>query len=400
VKSEAADGETGVADVEPWDGAGGDKPQWVDLPGEAAGCKVQRLANPEQVHVVDWIPCDGIDGCEWAKYPTGVVGAGRGTGGFIGSLQGKTVVSHFVKAPSASGGAIIYATEEGQALDGFRPDPSMKECLIGHAPVGPNGYGAPIWVFDDKYYTKSGGIVVRAGSEPVLFTLPPSQTGAAGSFAMSATRWAWTWVMPSRLTSISATDGSDFRLLRTAGTGGVFDLGAVRGCHGHFVFDEDYAHEAGVHRVRISITDGLTEASPYLSATNDDDLLMRGDTGTHVAWLRAVNKQDSAVYERLELWASPFSPDPAQLKPEKIGDCAGKYVTVNRQASGFGYYSSSQILGAMDFVQETWDIAAKSVKRVPYPPGVGGIAVVGMTQSHAWVSASNPVLTMYRFAVK
>jgi hypothetical protein len=197
-------------------------------------------------------------------------------------------------------------------------------------------------------------------------------------------------VLPSRLSSVNASDGSDFKFLAFGSNGAVKEASGVVSAGSYFLVDESMAIDGGESNYRIAITDGNSEPIPLLNPPDNEWHAMPGYAHSHIAWQRGINRKQTGEFERVEIWAAPFTPDPAALKPFKVGDGMVNYILPHLHIAGFGYYAVAQWLpNNIDFVEMIWNLSTKQSKTIAYPTGWGPTAVsaVGMTKTHAWIMA-------------
>jgi hypothetical protein len=152
----------------------------------------------------------------------------------------------------------------------------------------------------------------------------------------------------------------------------------------------------------ITTTDGTSPPSPYLAPTDGSFYDIGVGAGPYVAWFRGINRTNINVYGSVELWASPYDPDPTKLAPFKVDDYAYPNMLPLLGAGGrVAAVADSGQLGST----VVWDVATRkrSVYTLPdnyqvSPP------YLGLTSTHLWVQgASGPNVPpdMYvRFTLK
>jgi hypothetical protein len=166
------------------DGFAPQVPVWEAQPGDVHGCRVDRLANPSQVRVFSWKPCEGIPGCEFAEADPTI----GGTLSYLHSVamhQGSVVAGVVLHQNGYHNRAVMFTDEAGRALDGYRPDPEQTLFTSGVAAVGESRYGVIICNLDDaKQQANCGGVAAGLGTAPEVFSLIPNLVGVPGQAPM------------------------------------------------------------------------------------------------------------------------------------------------------------------------------------------------------------------------
>lgn len=384
---EAAPGDSGAsADVV--DGALA-VPTWSLLPGDAAGCPVERLTNPEQVRLFSWVPCEGVSNCERAVITEGVLPYGPEYQAWAPACsvsdQSGVVRLGMVQAGM---GETFFALEDGTVFDGFRPAPG-HECTTGGAAIWGDRYGVPILAYPDGG-TRAGGVLHTVGdtAQPGLFTLPSLPGGPQATW-MGSDRWAWWWVLPERLVSISAKDGGDVATFAPTNpsTGPVVALGRATTAGPLFLFEERVVPEAGAYTTRIAASDGKQPSTPYLTPTDDSHYGAIAFSGSHVGWMRGVSPKGGNEFDHVEVWGSPYSPDPSALEPEKIGEYPLPHISASSHTGGHGKYAVSYAVQQNPtLVQElVWDLKSKTKTTFHLPEDVIAKWPMGITSEFLWV---------------
>lgn len=365
------------------------KPIWQDMVGTVGGCKVQRLANPQDVRVFNWTPCDSIPGCEMAVYDRNVLSAEGGV--LANTVVRETptgVIAALVLIDRQTPIAVLFTDAEGQAFDGYRTYPDVVECNCGIASLSDNRFGVNVcWLYSSEKKSSCGGILNSRGGSPVLFDVPPKLFGVpGGGTKMGDTRWLWFWVMPTRLTSVSSTDGSGFSIpVSVVPTGAVIDITAVDSSGPLFLVGAVLTPDGGSGGGTIVATDGISPAQPYLDPPTGSLYGAPGFAHSHVAWMRGIGQKSTNIFDQVEIWASPYSADPKQLVPEKIGDHGDKNLASrSTYGAGHGIFFVVESDGNGWAKGAIWDLAAKTKREVPYPHGFSASGVPGVTKTHVW----------------
>lgn len=116
---------------------------------------------------------------------------------------------------------------------------------------------------------------------------------------------------------------------------------------------------------RILATDGVS--APYdLVAEPAADLAGPGFTGTHLVWQRGVGTFGSSGWQTVELWASPYSADPANIVPTKLTTLPWHFVSTELRAA-HGRVSIMDLDSAA--AVHVWTVPAAEHRVFNTPPG-------------------------------
>ncbi len=373
-------------------------PQWVTIPGKVAGCEIQRLSNAQQLRVFQWEPCPGIAGCERTVTNPNVFSNVDGAAYSMGAVSddsGITRMGFETGDPAHPGPEVYYTTEDGQAIDGFRAL-GQPVCAAGTTIRG-DRRAMDVALFPQGTPGQFGGILSSyvGNAPPVLFDLPQAQVGGPSGFdnPLGDTRWVWTWAEPERLTSVSAVDGTDFReFVRVQPYGPLIFVEYPVTTGPLFLFHEYLVDaDAGTATAIIASSDGIAAPTPYLTPTDDSFFILPGYAGTHVAWVRGLHPTDVDTFASVEMWASPYSPNPADLKPYKADDVpftygSGSYVAAHGKYAAI--YGTSQTPPTAQIL--IWNLASKTRQTINMGPDLAVKTAYGLTQSYLYVGSAPP----------
>lgn len=102
------------------------------------------------------------------------------------------------------------------------------------------------------------------------------------------------------------------------------------------------------------------------------------------AWQEGSNGSFTAGYENVEVWAAPFTKDPASLVPHKVADLPNRHLYSH--AHGEGWYMvrleplDLTTAGKVRLVK----LATDSYVDLDPPEGYGFTELVGMAGGEAW----------------
>jgi hypothetical protein len=370
-------------------------PEWETMTGKVAGCEIQKLVNSAQLRLFEWEPCDGIDGCERTKTNKNVFSDAYGAGWMGTSVvrddDGVTRLGLVTGDPTQSSMAVYYATDDGQALGGYRPLGSDL-CVPATAIRGARRATSVVVRPEGKPFLSGGMLDTFDGAPPVLFDLPSGQMGSPTPEVLGDERWVWDWVMPERLTSVSASDGGDFReIVKVQYDGPLVKVGNLVTTGPLFLFSELFVdQDAGTVTRIIASSDGVAAPEPYLVPSDDSFFLFPGFAGTHVGWIRGIHPTDTNAFERVEMWAAAYSPNPAELQPYMIealpyGFGAGSY------AAAHGKYAAVYPVDSETWTHEIiWDLATKAKQVIDIGPNVVVRSHYGLTKEYVWLGTAPP----------
>ena len=161
------------------------------------------------------------------------------------------------------------------------------------------------------------------------------------------------------------------------------------------------ATDGGKLGANIVVTDGISPPSPYLDPPSDSWYGLPIFAHSHIAWMRGVNPTQINLFERVELWASPYTADPAQLKPQKVSDWPDKYFNINGWAGAFGTIAVVTTAADGTSLEDTiWNLDSMTTYKYAIPPAQPHDDLrcsPGVTHTHSYVQKWN---TIMRFALK
>ena len=107
---------------------------------------------------------------------------------------------------------------------------------------------------------------------------------------------------------------------------------------------------------------------------------------SHVAWLQGTGFQDYNEYDHVEVWASPYSPDPSQLAPFKLGNEPERPSIQGYIMGGHGLMAYGIIRTGMEYrVTVIWDLESKTRLERVLPSNIWSRQPLGVTRNHYWM---------------
>jgi hypothetical protein len=386
------------------------QPIWAPLTNTPIGCPMDRLVNPSQVRAFTWTPCAGVASCEQMVLLPFL--EGQYPGGIVEEEAGKTRV--ILAAGTKQMRMVLFASDDGWLLDAYRaPSGPPKYCTPFAGALRGTHSGVMVGANFDKPPGKLGGLVHALGdpSDPIPFDVTlPFGFGPAGAanIPMAAGRWAWK-SSPDRLLSVATADAADLRVVAQARawdtTSSILAIDSIDTNGSTFMLGAPMVTKEGGVTSIIATTDGKNPPTPYIVSPDGSFYDYAAYAGSHVAWLRGIDAQAVNVYKRVELWASPYDPDPSKLKPFKVDDwpftsmgqllgAAGRVAALAGAPADGGIANTTAVWDLSRKVQQIYTLPANHQVAPPY---------LGLTSTHLWVQASpapNTPTDMYvRFAL-
>ncbi len=365
----------------------GKDPIWAPLEHYPAGCPVDRVQNAAEVRAFTWKACEATNDCEEMVFTSALSGSVPFPASRVAEEGGTMRV--MLSAHDSSYTYVIFAGDSGWMVDAYRVANSSPHCLITSGASAGDRYGSVVTYLDpNPTKVRVGGLLHSFGAAgpPMSFDIDPAPPGSgpAAHPPMSSSRWMWTYY-PDKLISVATKDGAD--LVTVAGpvdTGPLLGLKGPISIGDTFLFSETYLPEGGPLSGFIASSNGVDPPTPYLVPPDTSFYAYPVFAGTHLAWFRGIGVIGPNQYQAVEIWASPFSVDPAGLQPYKVGD-----FPANSTAESVGGHGRFATLSAKDApaYAETyvWDLAKKTHASFVLPGGRRKYAYFGLTSTHLWM---------------
>lgn len=376
-------GSGGSAGGHAWNAA----PEWKPTSTVVAGCTIERLVNAPDVRFFTWAPCSWSPAdCEQAVLNPDLVGPDPDLVGSGSTVQDDGTTVRVGLEFDSPGDEALFATQDGMGLAGIRPALSSG-CHTGGVSLRTSRFGVQIWRDTSQ---DSGGVLgdLDGGAEPVGFTLGNPPPGSPQGLALGPTRWLWWW-SGYGYGSVSASDGSGYAELATLHSPEDFAyLGPPVATGKLFLFDALLGGDAGLEQGAIFYSDGVAAPQAYLQPTAPDTYYGRPIyAGGYVAFFKGIGFQAVDRYDSVELWASPYSDDPAQLQPVKVADMP----FTSMPARPIGGWGLAAFAGASPKKPLwVWNLAKGAQRTYQLPADHTPQAILGVTRTHLWLGASKP----------
>jgi hypothetical protein len=366
------------------------------------------MVNAPAVRAFTWQPCEGVSGCEQMVLTPLL--QGTYPGGIVEEEPTQTRVILYGTANQTW--TLVFANEDGWLLDAYRVPTMPNDCRLFAGAARGSQSGVLLLSQINIPPGRLGGLVHRFGdpADPIAFEAKTSFGYGPSDVPMGDGRWAWL-CQPDRLLSVATGDAGDLTVVAESHAWDVssrvlqIDSIATNGAT-FLVGDTVLAPDGGVTGI-ITSTDGKSPPSPYIVSTDGSWYDHAVYAGAYVAWFRGIGWTGVNQFTKVELWASPYDPDPAKLVPFKVDD--------------YGFASMVQLLGAAGRVAalapfspdgggptttQVWDVSTKKSTMFTLPAGHQvSPPYLGLTSTHLWVKAApapsnmNPPDMYVRFAL-
>lgn len=365
-------------------------PVWEPF-GAAGGIVFEHLKNASDLRLFRWTPCPEVQNCQVAEFvnpalcgdkpnvqPTSIV-----------NDDGMTVRAAIGLFRSDYGLAVAV-DDEGRVLEGFRCRDPNGVCNL----MMPGLWGKRfvVDVLESQYqmlHLALGSFDALPGS-PTTIDSSGFAAGSPGERRMGTSRLVYRWTPGTRLWSVSNVDGADLKVFAAVTSdASVWEIGAPDSTGTYFIFDEAL-DVGGQFATRIEISDGITAAVPYIVPVQGEYVGSPRYAHSHVCWLRGTQMESLYSFGKVEIWASPFDPDPSKLQPYKVGDWLGSSIgTVG--TGGHGKYAiPSDSATALYRETAIWDLAGKTVVYRMLPSNMNIRDYLGVTRTHLWMTGTDP----------
>lgn len=295
-------------------------------------CTFERLSNPGQTRVFRWVEGPGPDE-ESTVSPYWVSGQVSLLATKMTSIGAPRIV---LMEYGASSRTIYFTDLEGWAFDAFRGGADCSQ----YGDVGPSRYGI-VAPQDPANGKQLGGLLFDYDvPQPTVFLHPVGPPGIGPTpTLMGDARWLFRYFAP-QLWSVDLASGMSLMQVSTYVDGETIEQGDATTSGGEFVFarltvDPGSGDATGA----LMITDGSVAAEPYLIPPPNTEFLMRpAFAHTHLGWLRGINPVSVNKFEKLELWATAWTPEPGSVVPYFVADVPG--TSTSEASGGEGWYQA------------------------------------------------------------
>jgi hypothetical protein len=386
-----AAGKGGVGGESDTGGGGGAAPVGLTFTpiGELGACKVLQATNAAAFQAFSWKACEGLENCEEAVFNPAVLPGADSY--FIGGLvqdDGSSVrLGHvFTNASLPHNMNALFFREDGQLLDAFLLDGNT--CLPAETSLWGSHYAflildatPPVSAWGASVGTFGMGPPTIAPVTPLGFSSHRHHLGES--------RWAWQWV-GGTMSSVSSLDGGgQSTFVVSSETEGILDAVNLTGTGKTFLFEVYRGTPTNWH-VEIGASDGIQPAWGYLAPAKGEDVGSPAFAHSHVAWRKGLERKDLNVYGKVELWASPFSEDPAKLTPTKVADLNSINLS-SQTLGGWGRVAtideSTANLAKAFFV---WNLQSQTFVKRQIHPKREIRDLLGLTRSHLYIGENKP----------
>ncbi len=364
-------------------------PVWSSI-GDVGPCKVQRIINPGKVQPpFSWTSCGA--GCEdgelqtWGTLTHAWMGASsvRGTGG-----QAQVAIQ-LTRATGGSEGPdlALLVDRDGKLLQAVRTDISGDDglCVVGSVSTRGSLFGVtmahltPEGLIGDVFIALlpvEGDEGTRVSSVGLAPQLPQAMT-------MGDEVVAWHMGYSDAINTVDIAELGTARQVVPPAAAPVAWRGIAAGCGAMFLLEEA-AQVGDAVLPRVTYTDGKSSSAQVYLSEPGVGYSMARCADSHVAFLRGTGQQDRVErFDKVEVWASPFTADPAALAPVRIDELSVNSIVNGMSLAGGGYgrYGFRESPSSL----RVWDLEAGD-KWVWTPTnGLDFGAVMGFTETELWM---------------
>jgi hypothetical protein len=381
-------------------------PDWKEV-GKIQGYPILKLQNPSSFQAFVWKPCDwtNVPGCEQAWIDEKFTRLNEKTSIFVTAHDNGTQTHSVLVSYKSEEQVAIVTDENGLALDAFYNNDENFAFTIFDIYGSQYGINARV-----KKTLKAGFIL---GNSKQYFTLNDWDNSGIlnGSVltwaAMGKERFSSQWT-GNGIQSYSIKDGVQNRFVEVLKLNpdalGVDDLTSTGD---HFLYTTYNYTTYSTPQTMIS--NGKDPGIPYTTPPPGAADGSIEYANSHVAWLRGFNQKSTNDYEKVELWASEFSPDPTKLKPYKVSSVTGgQNTTANWGLHGgwgriaYGEYDLNSSGQFINIRVRVFDLKTLEKRDIPIPLGERARFIHGVTRSHVWFvtdSFDNAPRQLYRWKI-
>ncbi len=352
--------------------------------GSVETCNFERLIEPAGKQIFSWSACDGPPGCERATFDPEVLKTG-GSWKTLNAIyplskvhdDGTSIRISLLIVGYLEPQQVWIVDETGTVLDAYRTFDIGDDCRL----IGTEMWGDRLAILFNVGMTnslpKQGLLLAAVGQAAPPTMLVLNTDFLVGHLAMGTTRLGYGF--GGRLATLSNATGSDEHVVMQLDpfSGGA---SALTSSGARFLFDRQMFQPPAPSE--IDVTDGIEPATPYLVPPQGSDYFKARWTGSHVAWLRGIDQDiPSGAYGSIEVWSSPFSPNPAELVPQKLGNSTIKYVP-GEVVAGWDRFAFRPDIDTV----EVWEIPSGTAQEVSAPPNSPWWHLIGLSHSHLWAT--------------
>ena len=338
-------------------------PKWVAMDlGFPACTKLERLENGNAAPpAFSWGPCAlGIDGCQQMTFSSTYPTVGTRVVGGPGAYDDGTNKWIMIDVGSADltppRHLFVANLDTGVIAQGFRMGTAATSCRPFSGAVGAGRLAIPftddnaptpdmmdVAILVGKLDGSSWAVspVTKISGGPIV-SLANGRVGLNWAGGVVVTTIDWDTAQGSAVIAGKSAYGE---LTDLDGTPGGFVNGAITNPHW-----------------RLLQSDGLAKETQLL-ADPSADLMEPRYTGTHLVWVKGTNYQPDGSWAKTEIWASPYSWDPAGLAPQYVAVWPfGR--TVGNSRAAFGRLMQTASIDGSDLHSvHVWTIPAGEHRR-------------------------------------
>jgi hypothetical protein len=367
---------------EPEGSAVGEEPAWTRV-GDLGECPVRKLERPDAWPSFRWKPCPEGYECELAEFT---------------ELHGEANQLHYEASVSTHEGQMLVvstsfgisfvANTDGTTLLGLR---SNGRCNIAHAHLWAGSFGCTVSI-DQQESNVQGLVLAEHPFETFELVLAPeSPVGGGATAALGSSYWVQGWTPVDRLYALDLKNPTAFVEL-ARNDGDIIGTAWSVTSWNHFYFPQLVS--GAPNRSRIMRTDGTSAGVPFVEYP-DRSAGALAFTETEAAWAEASGEPEDQArdFEEVNIWASPWGADDAELKPRLVARAPAKLDKVPLAATaGYGYYAAGTRDVDLQLVHFVTDLEAGEIYTERFPMDQTVFDPIGISETHVYYRALDAAL--------
>ena len=341
-------------------------PGWTAIEGLPEECVIEIADNPDGAWPpMDFEPCPGdSEECrqlvvDWDGEPPLRV---RSAVGYHDGERGVLLASRITRDDFRLNGVLA---DDGRAIAVVRSPAETTQCNASAFDIREGKFAFVVFRAEDPWPVPivAGNISNAAESARVLVSLTQEHTFTSfPSEIFVGNGGVVPQINPVQDLWFIDWDGA---LTRVAGFTPENRLASALMMHGDAVFYSSIGNVDDDARVAV----GHSLGQSLVPAGDHDGTGGMATDGRTLVWYQGWTQRDILKYERLELWAAPYTTSAAELRPRRVAEADGLFMHTNLRV-GFGYAVALAGDGERAVV---YDLESGAKAELLSPPGTGWV---------------------------